>query len=428
MKPLKKLFVFIVLIVYPIFGQVENLGALATRTIIPFFYFNAINFRDNDPNFSRLDVYIQVPYTQMTFLKTGEQYFASYEVTAGIYDSDGRIVNEKIWTEKITLNSYSESISRNGSNISQRSFRLRPGNYKLKITVQDKESKKSATAQTDVNVRSFQESFSLSDILLIQQYHDNGSSKTVIPNVTNNIIFADKGFYIFWEFYRSTLDSNFSINCKVVNAKGKTVIDFNTNYILKSELNPIFLRIDGYDFTLGEYIITITARSLDSPKESIYSVSKRIFSRWVGIPKSITDLNKAIEQMIYIASREKINELLKIEDQAIKYEKFMDFWKDKDPTPGTEENELMDEYYGRVEYANQYFSNYQEGWKTDMGMVFIILGPPNNVERRPFNYNTPAYEIWEYYSLNRQFIFVDYTGFGDYRLVNRDFSEWFKYR
>ncbi len=132
--------------------------------------------------------------------------------------------------------------------------------------------------------------------------------------------------------------------------------------------------------------------------------------------------------MLYITSRDRINELLKIEDQQKKYDRFMEFWKSKDPTPETEENELMDEYYSRVEYANEHFATYQEGWKTDMGMVFIILGPPNNVERRPFNYNSPAYEIWEYYALNRSFIFVDYTGFGDYRLINRDFSEWFKYR
>ncbi len=428
MKVLIFIIFFAILNEAKLLSQVENVTNLGTRTLIPFFYFNALNFKGNDPNFTRVDLFIQVPYTQLTFVKEGNQYSASYEVTAGVYDSTNRLVTEKIWTEKILLNSYSESISRNGSNITQRSLRLIPGKYQLRIHVQDRESKKNATASSDLHVRAFNEAFSLSDIMLIQRYEEKESKKEVIPNITNNIIFSEGGFYIFWEFYNLTTDSNFTFNCKIINSKGKTILEFNTPYTLKTRYNPIFLKIDKSDFSIGDYIITITARSLDSLKKNYYAVSKRIFSRWVGIPKSIVDLNKAIEQMIYITSRDKINELLKIEDQATKYERFVEFWKVKDPTPGTEENELMDEYYGRVEYANEHFSTYMEGWKTDMGMVFIILGPPNNVERRPFNFNTPAYEIWEYYTLNRNFIFVDYTGFGDYRLVNRDYSEWFKYR
>lgn len=422
------LIAFLTIVVQPIYSQIENLNSVGVRTLIPFFYFNALNFKGDDPDFTRVDLYIQVPYTQLSFVKAGNSFIAMYEVTAGVYDSTDRLVTEKIWSEKVILGSYTESVSRNGSNISSRSFRLAPGFYRLRLSVQDKESKKNATATTDLNVRAFREPFALSDILLVTKYSEIDSKKEVIPNITNNIIFSEDGFYLFFEFYNHSLDTNFSLTCKITNAKGKSILEFNTPYKLPALRTPIFLKVNKSDFNIGEYILTITARSLDSIVRGSYSVSKRVFSRWVGVPRSIVDLNKAIEQMIYITNRDKINELLKIENEQIKYEKFMEFWKAKDPTPNTEENELMDEYYGRVEYANQHFSTYQEGWKTDMGMVFIILGPPNNVERRPFNYDRPAYEIWEYYTLNRSFIFVDYTGFGDYRLINRDFSEWFKYR
>ncbi len=427
-----KKIIFLILIFishfYLSFAQVENLNSVGLRTVIPFFYFNALNFKSDDPNFTRVDLYIQVPYTQLSFVKEDNLFIAMYEVTAGVYDSTERLVTEKIWTEKIILGSYSESISRVGSNISSRSFRLRPGNYKLKVAVQDKESKKNASATTDLKVRAFTEAFALSDVLLITKYSEIDSKKELIPNITNNIIFTQGGFYLFFEFYNNSPDSNFNLNCKITNSKGKSVVEFNTAYKIPAVRTPIFLKVEKSDFSIGEYVLTITAKSIDTLIRGSYSVSKRVFSRWVGVPRSIVDLNKAIEQMIYITNRDKINELLKIENEQTKYEKFMEFWRSKDPTPNTEENELMDEYYGRVEYANQQFSTYQEGWKTDMGMVFIILGPPNNVERRPFNYDRPAYEIWEYYTLNRSFIFVDYTGFGDYRLVNRDFSEWFKYR
>ena len=84
----------------------------------------------------------------------------------------------------------------------------------------------------------------------------------------------------------------------------------------------------------------------------------------------------------------------------------------------TEQNEVMEEYYRRVNFTNANFSVFMEGWKTDQGMVYIILGPPSDIDRHPFELDSKPYEIWSYYQFNRQFVFVDQTGFGEYRLVS----------
>ncbi|MGM0506493.1 MAG: GWxTD domain-containing protein, partial [Bacteroidota bacterium] len=39
-------------------------------------------------------------------------------------------------------------------------------------------------------------------------------------------------------------------------------------------------------------------------------------------------------------------------------------------------------YYERVEQANKQFTNFKEGWKTDMGMMYILFGPPWYVDTR----------------------------------------------
>ena len=78
----------------------------------------------------------------------------------------------------------------------------------------------------------------------------------------------------------------------------------------------------------------------------------------------------------------------------------------------------MQEYYRRIQFANATFSGFMNGWRSDRGMVYIILGPPNDIDRHPFEADSKPYEIWAYYTINREFIFVDQTGFGDYRLVN----------
>ena len=111
------------------------------------------------------------------------------------------------------------------------------------------------------------------------------------------------------------------------------------------------------------------------------------------------------------------------EDEKI--ESFKRFWAQRDPSPGTDRNELMDEYYNRVAYANENYTGFRDGWKTDMGMIYIIFGSPSDIERHPFEQNYKPYEVWYYYHINRMFIFVDETGFGEYRLsVPYDWRDW----
>lgn len=52
--------------------------------------------------------------------------------------------------------------------------------------------------------------------------------------------------------------------------------------------------------------------------------------------------------------------------------------------------ELIKKYYTRVQEANKLFTSYQEGWKTDRGMIYIVFGAPNNVTKRQYG------EIWTY--------------------------------
>jgi GWxTD domain-containing protein len=56
------------------------------------------------------------------------------------------------------------------------------------------------------------------------------------------------------------------------------------------------------------------------------------------------------------------------------------FWKQLDPTPTTEANELRDEFERRVAFADTYFSNPKlTGRLTERGAVFTFLGPPTYV-------------------------------------------------
>jgi len=45
--------------------------------------------------------------------------------------------------------------------------------------------------------------------------------------------------------------------------------------------------------------------------------------------------------------------------------------------------ELIRVYYNRVLFSNLYFTSYKEGWKTDRGMVYVIFGAPDLLEKNP---------------------------------------------
>ena len=146
--------------------------------------------------------------------------------------------------------------------------------------------------------------------------------------------------------------------------------------------------------------------------------------RWRGIPNSVKDIDEAISQIQYIAKDGELSYIREGETPEERQKRLIEFWKRKDPNPNTPRNEKMEEYYAKVEYANKHFTHYTAGWRTDMGMVYIVLGPPSNVDRHPFDRESKPYEVWSYYELNQQFVFLDQTGFGDYRLTNPISDVW----
>jgi len=103
------------------------------------------------------------------------------------------------------------------------------------------------------------------------------------------------------------------------------------------------------------------------------------------------------------------------------------FWKMRDPTPGTPRNEYKDEHIERFNYANKYFrrSSTREGWRTDMGMIYIILGEPVSKDRFPATKDIYPCEVWYYYGDKAKGLpphfgltFFQKGGVGEYKLYN----------
>jgi len=104
--------------------------------------------------------------------------------------------------------------------------------------------------------------------------------------------------------------------------------------------------------------------------------------------------------MVYhLSSDEEKNVFLSLNNNKERDLFIQAFWLQRDPTPGTTENEYRKEVEKRFEYVQEYFSrsSSKPGWMTDMGKFYMILGKPNSIERFDNVFGMVPAQVWYFY-------------------------------
>jgi GWxTD domain-containing protein len=104
------------------------------------------------------------------------------------------------------------------------------------------------------------------------------------------------------------------------------------------------------------------------------------------------------EEVVYIITVKERDVFLKLQTDRERDLFIEAFWKQRNPDPGAARNELKEEHYRRLQYANEIYGrgSYLPGWKTDRGKIYIILGPPKNIESYDNVQNVNPTQIWFY--------------------------------
>jgi GWxTD domain-containing protein len=409
-------------------AQVEN-DAEAPADDVPAYQIDAISFAALNSPLSRLDVFAQVSYEDLSFVKNDDRYTASYEMMVSLYDSTDQLVNEKLWTEDVKAATFDESVSSQAYSLTQRVFEIPPGIYKIVSVLRDMESRVSRKLVRQIDVQDYAHAaFALSDIMLVKRINAVGERKSIVPNVSPNVGNLSDGFFLFFEAYNDLREDSVRFTASVMNEKGEKALTRDTTAFIAKGRNQVFFKIDHSSLTLGDYRVVVQAAPLtpwsaDSVR-TLPTTNRKFVIRWRGLPRGVGDLDLAIDQLQYLAKDKELDHIKEATTVEEKQKRFLEFWKTKDPNPSTPRNEKMEDYYARVEYANKHFKHYVDGWRTDMGMVYIRFGTPSNIDRHPFDIDSKPYEVWAYYELNFQFVFVDESGFGEYRLVTPLWDVW----
>jgi GWxTD domain-containing protein len=386
----------------------------------PRFFFDALVFAGKDSATSRLDTYIQVPYDALSFVQKPDGYEANYEESITIFDEKNNLVREKLSTERVRTSSFAETTDPARYNLTQRVLYVAPNSYTAKIQIRDSETRKSLHGTRQIVVRSMRDSaLTMSDIMLVSQLRSDEGKMTIVPNVSGNVGNMRDGFYLFCEVYNATDADTFDVESDVFDAKGEKKLSDHYRYAAVRGDNRMFVKILSGPLPMARYVANLRVGAWSSAAHRVCgqaSVSRAFVVQWPGIPATVQSVDAAVDQLQYLTDDKNLDSLREAPDAAEKKARFLRFWARRDPSPGTLRNEAMEEYYNRVAYANKNFSHFIEGWRTDRGMVYIIFGPPSRVDRYPFESDAKPYEYWYYDDLNYRFLFVDDTGFGDYRL------------
>lgn len=108
------------------------------------------------------------------------------------------------------------------------------------------------------------------------------------------------------------------------------------------------------------------------------------------------------EEVPYIIEAEERRQFLSLRSDEERENFVKQFWEARNPAPGSPMNEYKEEHYARLAYANQNFGNIgaQDGWRTDRGHIYIVLGPPQQKANYPESRNVRPLQIWFYQATN----------------------------
>lgn len=403
-------------------------------------------FSINDTT-AQVEVYIAVSRADLNFARAENQLQAIFLCQVVINKNGVDLVNHQ-WQAQSTVRDSSE-LKPGQLLFTQSRFQLTTGTYRFYVRVQDRHSQRASVRAFQIVVEPYPlQQLALSDLQLAARlerdttqsiFHKN--RYLVLPNPGALYGLEVPMLYFYAEIYNLQFpsDSSYSMYYRILDGAGNEV------KMLPAKRRPIagakLVEVGGFNIVTmksGSYALEV--RVVDHSSGAAAARRHKFFvyrekdqaalaaetstagleflaQNYRQLPEKL--LNQEFETTRYISTNEekKIFSSLKLEG---KRDFLARFWQKRDETPGTPQNEYRDNYLGLVKYANDHFTAFRAGWKTDMGRVLLMYGQADEIERFPSSNDARAYQIWRYFDIEGgvEFIFVELRSGGEMELVH----------
>ena len=368
----------------------------------------------------KIVTFAEIPYSSLQFIKKGTNYIAKYQVTISLKRKKGDNIYNKVWIDSMVVQSYDDSRSVFKNSKHQFSVNVKNnGHYIITCELQDLDTRKKGVLIKEVDLRKLSKKPNiLKPIFLLDLQGDWGFEKDKIP--TKGIRVREVGLGVDIILNGFINRTAYEINLYVTNNESMDSLIYHMLGNGKDGYfnHSVFVPSKYLENIKNNFKVSIKQDGKEIDREFVFGTFKS------GIASSINDIDNAIKQMKYLLSKEEAD-MFKSKNKFEREELFNQIWKKLDPTPESDYNELMEEYFKRVDYTNEHFDGWQPGWKTDRGMIYILFGAPDQINRyNSTNNMNKTRQIWYYQKIAKEFSFIDQNGFGDYRLENQFSSNW----
>jgi GWxTD domain-containing protein len=421
-----------------------------TELFTPVFV-ETLNFPSDEAEKSRLDLNIRVQYDFFVFVRntSNDQPFpliGKAEITVEIIDSSNNSIARESFRKNLEADEQM-NVS-NSKRYLQKyfSFNLLPASYTLYYEVNDLESeRKFSDKSKKITLKDFvQEKLEISNVIFADRQVRQDSIKILPLNYGGDALFGqnfDGWFELCSTYLIESIKITYKISAFLPETESSAIILIDTLHnssftigkifsIVEQDQNSFYqydsirhkdiytarIQFRGDTLQQGRYLLEITA----SAGSIVKTLKQKFDVRWFDMPRSLHDFKLAVEALEYIMKKDEF-EKLKDAGEKKQQQLFNEFWKRMDKTPETAFNEVMAEYYKRVDYAFVNFSTIRlyDGVKTDRGKAYILYGPPTKIDR-DLSPSVAPKETWTYINLEKRLIFIDESRTGDYKLLSSE--------
>jgi GWxTD domain-containing protein len=409
-----------------IFGQPNHKGP-SFRTKLPF-ESEIISIPRIDGDFSVYFTY-RMPYKFLVFEREDESFRAGFQVIVEISDDSSNLVVRDIKDSRVSVNNFEATNDKNLFLQDYLTFKLKPGEYKIDALISDLNSTEELPLKLEKLKLSASEDKKVQSPVVIRAQEINCKDRKafLLANSGGSIPFSNDVYNLIVpvrdtsveyltinienndeNVFSGNIDESYIIPIGITMCENKLAVTSDSANVLFR--NFIFRNVNAKLYE-GEVVLKVSNEEKEIDEEYNTQVI------WFNKPFSLRDPEKAIEFLSYIESDSVVS--LMLDEDESDYPKILnDYWKKFDPTPETAYNEIMVEYYNRVDFAMKEFRGISkdDGAKTDRGIIYIKFGKPDKIIRSS-NPEGQIIEIWTYLNPERKFSFVDKKGTGNFTLI-----------
>ena len=350
-----------------------------------------------------VDVSWQVPARDLTFHPEDDVQRARYEI-AVVFSQDGRQVEARLWERRVRVRSVAETRDPQRASKGRQAVRVREGRYDLRVTVTDRISGASTMGSATLDARRRGSGIGLSDLRLVR-YTEGG----VQSNPSHEVHLGEAGHVL-----RAGIQpageggGTVRLHWRFADSGGGTAAEGDTTVTLGREPLVVDVPVPEDRLAPGTHDVEVRLVGMGGEKRHL-TLDARLTPAWFTRHRG-----EATEILALRTSEAEVSELKSAPSEGWG-EALTAFWKSRDPSPGTEENEFLRDLEERVETASTLFVEpfRSPGWRTDRGHAWIRSGRPDRRTTSIGDFETPGREVWEYDAPRRVLVFVD-RGSGEY--------------